>query len=141
MEPFFGGLFAFAPASLLVFGVYGFRKQLRQRGLFGISLLSLAIAVVTLGMDTILGGLSPRYSADFTWLFLLASILIYTTGVDNLSADPKKKKMVIAAIAALIAIGVFLGYMNLLSDGRYSDMSSTNPLIYRYLESWLLFLQ
>lgn len=141
MEPFFGGLFAFAPASLLVFGVYGFRKQLRQRGLFGISLLSLAIAVVTLGMDTILGGLSPRYSADFTWLFLLVSILIYTTGVDNLSADPKKKKMAIAAIAALIAIGVFLGYLNLLSDGRYSDMSSTNPLIYRYLESWLLFLQ
>lgn len=141
MEPFFGGLFAFVPITLIVFCIYGFRTQLRRRGVFGVSVLALGLAVMTIGMDTILGGLSPRYGADFTWLFLMVSIIMYTTYIEGTEETGKKRMMATSIVMTLIAMGVVLGYMNLFSDGRYSDMSSTNPLIYRYIESWLLFLQ
>jgi hypothetical protein len=141
MEPFFGGLFSFIPITLIIFYIYGFRKQLRGRRVFGLSVLALVLAVVTISMDTILGGLSPRYGADFTWLFLVSSIIMYTTLIEDTERTGRKRIVAIGVVMALIAVGVILGYMNLFSDGRYSDMSSTNPLIYRYIESWLLFLQ
>ena len=80
-EPYYAGLFALAPLSLLAPAVClpRVRARLHAAGCLPLAGCLLALGCANLAVDSLVGGISMRYTADFAWALLLAAILTACT--------------------------------------------------------------
>ncbi|KAA8819010.1 hypothetical protein [Bifidobacterium vespertilionis] len=80
-EPYYAGLFALAPVSLLAVlpASRRVRARLHATGRLSLVLCLLGLGLANLAVDSIVGGISMRYTADFAWTLLLAAILTACT--------------------------------------------------------------
>ncbi|MBR7096051.1 MAG: hypothetical protein IKC73_07530 [Clostridia bacterium] len=78
-EPTFGGVFAIAPFTLLVFlCLYRrYRVRLWRRGVLAPTLIAAAAGITIAIADAEMAGLLHRYFADFTFPLLFAALLVY----------------------------------------------------------------
>ncbi|MPN57604.1 hypothetical protein SDC9_205298 [bioreactor metagenome] len=136
MEPFFGGFLAFSPASIFIFASFKKQKILGECGLRGICICALILAGFIMIVDMQVASISMRYFSDFGWLLAIVGICVayfYTDG-----ANASNKDLILKVFVCLVLLGVFLNCWNLLSDGRYGELVSSNSTLYRTLESWFL---
>lgn len=139
MEPNFGGFFAFVPAALFAFLLCTVRKEAKASGIWGINLFFVGFAAVLLVVDTEIVGISTRYYSEFGWLLIIGAISTVTLYAKKYSSE-RISNLCLNVFVLLTLVGVFLSYLNLLSDGRYGCLSSSNDALYRVIESWFSFL-
>lgn len=169
-EPYYAGLAALAPLSLLAVlpACRRVRARLHAAGCLPLAGCLLGLGCANLAVDSLVGGISMRYTADFAWALLLAAILTACTlapdthgsatgtvpaedRLDGAPAEPAGRagsdapavspRIVLALLVLLTLAGVAVSYWNLLAPGRYYNLEGTNPSLYWTIQSWLLFTQ
>ena len=146
-EPSLGGLFALVPFLCAVAFTWMARRPLRRHHAWGLTLWSLALAVLVILVDTLIGGINNRYYGDFSMLVALAAILVALSleealrpkgREDDASAGcatiPARVMAVVAAASVLFA--AFMISMGFFATGRYEALSTTDPVLYAWVGSW-----
>ena len=156
MEPFFGGLLAYSPVCAAVVLYPLVKQQLRKKQLAGFFTLGLTLSILLMVLDAEVVGISSRYFSDFGWLLALCAIMVIASLVDKVSScvhmidvpsgcvnetdeeSPSKAnlKLMHKVLIILVISSVGLCSLNLLANGRYSDLQGTRPSVYRSIESW-----
>lgn len=81
-EPGIGGLLVTAPVVLVCLVLLcsaRVRRDLKDRGLSGLVIVALPLALMLMALDAYMGGFSDRYMLDFAWLLALVSVLVLAT--------------------------------------------------------------
>ena len=153
MEPFFGGLLAYSPVCAAVVLYPVVKQQLRKKQLAGFFTLGLTLSILLMVLDAEVVGISSRYFSDFGWLLALCAIMVIASLVDKVSScahmvdvpsgcvnetgeeSPSKAnfKLMHKVLIILVISSVGLCSLNLLANGRYSDLQGTRPVSYTHL--------
>lgn len=72
----YGGAFWTRPVLLCLVFILGVKKELKQKRLYGVSLLSMALALLMVMADVELGGIVNRYFTDFLWLLMIPAVIV-----------------------------------------------------------------
>ena len=139
-EPVFGGFFAFAPAALAVFALFGTRTRrlLETRGVFGVCATSTMLAAIILVVVSYVSGVTMRYFADFAWLIVIpATVVIWGIIADEQAQGDVR---VSGWLAALVFVGFFLYCWTFLATSRFGALVDASPAIYFGAEALLRFL-
>lgn len=139
-ESVFGGFFAFAPAALAVFALFGARTRrlLKARGVLGVCVASAILAAVILVVVSYVSGVTMRYFADFAYLIIIPATMV-AWGV---MADEQAQGCVRISswLAALVFAGLPLYCWTFLATSRFGALVDTFPAIYYGAEALLRFL-
>ena len=139
-EPVFGGFFAFAPAALVVFALFGvrMRRALKARGVLGICATSVILAGTTLVIVSYVSGVTMRYFADFAWLIVVpATMVIWSVMVGERTQGNVR---VSGWLAALVLLGFPLYCWTFLATSRFGAIMDASPSLYYGAEALLRFL-
>ncbi len=109
-EATFGGvLWTFPILLVLPFG-FARRQELKQRGVYGIFSLAVAVSVIISIVDVEVAGILQRYIHDFSWiLFFAASLVIYT--LTDREAIDRKTIWTYRLFAVAAAISIIYGLL------------------------------
>lgn len=141
IEPQTGSFLAYNLIALAALFTWRLRRRLREKGVFSLSIVSLAIAVCVLVVDALIAGVSHRYQYDFAFYWMLAAVLVLFTlyervpevsgaGAEGVAKELSAVRFLYAAVIALCVASIVLNYFSLLSDGRYFEMQYTNPEVF-----------
>lgn len=72
----FGGAFWTHAILLSLIAIVAVKKKLQQKGLFGLTIISLGMALLVVVADTEMAGILNRYYTDFLWLLMLAVVIV-----------------------------------------------------------------
>lgn len=72
----FGGIITCTPVLWFMFALPKAKQTLKESKLFGVTVISILIAIATVIADTQAGGLLQRYFSDFGYIFFLAAALV-----------------------------------------------------------------
>lgn len=139
MEPFYGGVLAFAPLVAFAFllALKDVRRALRKQGVLGIASLSLCLAGMIILYEALMVSITMRYGMDFAWLLSIAALLVILCLSSSMDAE-SHYRILQAVVIVLVFVGVAVSYLNLFSLDRYDPLITHNPYLYRLVESWFL---
>lgn len=137
-EPFAGGLIYNNLILFLSLFIFKFKKIFKNKNAFNLALISTILGIIIIIFDTIMSGILPRYIADFSWLFIISTIIIVMQLYDIL----KKKHQMMFLKVILIFIGAAFIYQFLF---LFTDISlllvDNNPISFYkmsyFLQFWL----
>lgn len=72
----YGGAFWTRPILLASVCLAGVKKELREKGLFGFTVLGMVMALVVVAADTEMAGILNRYFTDFLWLLMIPAAVV-----------------------------------------------------------------
>lgn len=109
-EPTFGGVFVCLP----LLWVLPFAKQILQmrfeqrstRTIAGVILVLLSAGLLIALLDAEVAGILQRYYADFSFMFLAASVLLVFIVNENLDLHSKTGKLLLKVLIVLVAVSV-----------------------------------
>lgn len=104
METMYGGFFWFNLITGAVLFIRQAKNSLKEKGLWGITVLSLVMAVVVVCADIQMAGILQRYGCDFGIFFMIPSVLILMALYDRAWKKPALKKA-LTKIFFLVFIG------------------------------------
>ena len=163
VEPLFGGLFPLHPfiiagivmlavmcmAGLFRKGHAGPQSKISEGAAAGagiasgfsnglMAVISLLIGFIILTADSVIAGVSQRYSSDFALFFFIPAM----TGICLTYNALRKKHPIAASLLVFITvlfvfIEIFLSASSILCDERYFAMKDWNPAVYERLAGWL----
>lgn len=127
-ETTFGGVFACLPLLwVLPFAARILRLRMKARStrtIMGVVVVLLAMGVVVALFDAEMAGILQRYYADFSFMFLAASVLLAFIVNENLEPGTPVQRILMKVLLALVALSVL--YSTLLcfvpETGWYSDV-------------------
>ena len=139
MEPFYGGVLAFAPLVAFAFflALKDVRRALRKQGVLGIASLSLCLAGMIILYEALMVSITMRYVMDFAWLLSIAALLVILCLSSSMDTE-SHYRILQAVVIVLVFVGVAVSYLNLFSLDRYDPLITHNPYLYRLVESWFL---
>ena len=115
---------------ICLFSLYSFKmkNEFKDKKIYYISILSIIFALIIILVNTQMAGILPRYFIDFSWLFLLSTILVILT----LSKKFQKNPLFIKIIVILVFISFTYNMFTSLFDATY-QLKSFNPSYYETL--------
>ncbi len=75
-EGTYGGILFLQPLTFTILLIPKVKKELKDKGLYIITILLNVFALIIVSADSIMAGILARYFLDFSWLFVLAAIII-----------------------------------------------------------------
>ena len=72
----FGGAFWTHAVLFSLIGIAVVKKELQQKRLFGLTMISLGMALLVVAADTEMAGILNRYRTDFLWLLMLPAVIV-----------------------------------------------------------------
>ncbi len=72
----FGGVLWTHPILWALLGLVVVRRELREKKLYGFTLLSICMAFVVVFADTQMAGILNRYTTDFLWLLMIPALIV-----------------------------------------------------------------
>lgn len=129
-EPFFGGMFFVAPILLFTFAMPIMAKSLKAKGLWAVSILCIAFALIVMFVDIRVAGLTERYICDFGFYFALVACASLLALQERLAADKRKERILMGIACCLAAFTLIVGTLALMSPERYEAISAKNPELY-----------
>ncbi len=153
VEPLFGGLLPLHPfitaglAVLVIALILSAGKKRAGAGSYAglFSVISLVTGLVILMTDSVVAGVSQRYSSDFALFFFMPAMLGFCLAYAALSGNDAAlsgkhagaaRLLVILAVMFVI-VEVFLSASSILCDGRYFAMKDWNPEVYEKIRGML----
>ena len=138
-EPNYGGLLITNLSLWLGIFFFKFKKYL-PKVLYYLSFVSIIGGLLIMIFDVEASGIFPRYSLDYTWLFILPTIFVIL-GLFNGKLDKNIEKIVLTFVVVTIILNLFYQGLGLLDDKLFYDMINTNTRFYfkwYYLLQWWL---
>ncbi|WP_125963298.1 glycosyltransferase [Bifidobacterium dolichotidis] len=132
-EPCIGGLLCFMPLATLAFVAPFMHRKIRATGLSGLIYGSLTLAVVLLVFDTVVGGFSWRYMADFGWLLMIAAICVAAIWCQKYRLG--RWVVFVAVIFALV-----IAALSCFTIGREDSLIANETALYHSIQSWVSLL-
>ena len=152
-EPGIGGLLVTTPVilvCLILLCSTRVRRNLKDRNLYGLTLLSIPLALLVMVMDAYLGGFSDRYMIDFAWLLALVAVLVLsscdrsgqdtlrklngTAGYTNRTDGPAGKPVsFLLTLSCLVSVLLMTGYVLVLLSHFETSIFSTIEVWFTYL--------
>lgn len=110
-EVTFGGILVCLPVLWVLFfsaPLLRARKRDRQtRTIMGVVIVLIVVAVLVAILDAQMAGILQRYYADFSFMFLLAAVLLAFIANEKVSLWPKKYKSLVSGVTlALVGVSV-----------------------------------
>lgn len=119
IENMIGGVFAIAPICLTIFFIFKFNKKIENKELKILVNILIVVGVLIAIVSTAMAGSNQRYLIDYTWMLILAGILIFAGFYDILKSNEAKKiiRIILCAIAIYtVIIGICSG---ILTEGEH----------------------
>ena len=139
-EPVYGGFFAFAPAALIVFALFGkkTRLSLAERGASGLAIACIALAAVVLIVVSYVSGVTMRYFADFAWLLVLPATLVLW----NMMEGEFTQGTILSsgALSAFVLAGLPLYCWTFLATTRFGAIVVSVPWFFDGVEALIRFI-
>ncbi|MDO4300261.1 MAG: hypothetical protein Q4D26_02580 [Clostridia bacterium] len=136
-EGTYGGILFLQPILWMLLITPKVRKELKEKGLYIITVLFIIFAVVIAGADSIMAGILPRYFMDFSWLLLIADILVIFAAYNKYKHRDYGKLFnkylpICFLISMLINLGITIG-------GKYYTPAETNPEVFYKIAAMIQF--
>lgn len=93
METMYGGFFWFNLITGALLFIRHAKSSLKQKGLWGVTVLSLVMAVIVVCADIQMAGILQRYGCDFGVFFMIPSVLIVLAIHEKASATKALRKV------------------------------------------------
>ena len=84
----YGGILVLSPLLLWLFALPFAAGNLKDKGAFGFSFLSLLAAVVLVAFDAEAAGILPRYFCDFGFFFAIAAVAVFLACFETYRPNP-----------------------------------------------------
>lgn len=136
-EPVVGGFFSLNLVGAFILLLRKTYSSLCKNGLVGIVGVLLLTATVILSIDIQMVGMTLRYMGDFSFLLMLASLLIAITYIEN-EHHAEVKTITSKTLIVLSIICILINLLSIMASGRYGDLLEANPTIY-YLIKYIFF--
>ncbi len=94
METMYGGFFWFNLITGALLFIRQAKKGLKEKGLWGVTVLSLIMALIVVCADIQMAGILQRYGCDFGIFFMIPSVMILMTLYDRAWKNPALKKAI-----------------------------------------------
>lgn len=137
IEFLFGGFFAINTLALCCLLVFKMKKELKEHGIYAISVASMVMAIVIMLLDIQMAGLTQRYMSDFGWLIILSAIIPIFM-LEEIAKEHKLQKAFWQILSMLTGVCVCLNLWTLLIPERYFSLLSIRPTLF-YVIKYLLF--
>ena len=128
IESMYGGLLFLQPIVWLILFIPKVKATLKEHKIFSVTILFAVFGLLIAVADGLMGGILPRYSLDFIWLFSLSAIAtlfaLYTKYSEGEYCKLLKYTMPICFIYTMI-----IAFLIVLGVTTYGPMD-TNPEIY-----------
>ena len=102
IENMIGGIFAIVPICFAIFFIFKFNKKINNKELKILVNCLIIVGLFIAIISTALAGSNQRYLIDYSWMLILAGILIFAGFCDLLKSQETKK--IITIILCLITI-------------------------------------
>ena len=112
IENMIGGVFAMAPICISIFFIAKFNKKIKNKELKVVVNILAVLGILFAIISTAIAGSNQRYLIDYSWMLVLAGILIFESFHDLFESNEAKK--ITTTVMALITlymlfIGIFSG--------------------------------
>ncbi len=114
-EPLYGGFFWTAPLAAMCFGSHAVKTQLKEKNLWGFSLLSILFALVLVILDTEMAGILPRYYSDFSIFFFLPALFCLLSILETSGDDISRNRWLLLTVI-LCAVGLIYQFFMIFAD-------------------------
>lgn len=132
-EGMYGGVFASVPIVWPAFGLRAVRSELKERRLYAMCWLFIALSVVIAVLDTQMAGVLSRYVYDFMLYLLLASMLVVMAMMERKRASIWGRRVYIA-VAILCALTVAYYLLRLFIPGDRA-LNESMPVLYQQVKT------
>lgn len=130
-EACFGGLITVTPVLWSLFLLPKVKDSLKEKKLFGMTLLLIIIGLATVILNTQAGGLLQRYFSDFGYIFFIAAAIIIFALCDKLEADESRKNLHTLLLLAVISSIVYT-FALVFSESDVT-IDTQNPSLYGFI--------
>ncbi len=135
----FGGLITCTPVLWFTGALPKVKKALKERKLYGLALITLAVGIATVIADTQAGGLLQRYFSDFGYIFFIAAALVIFSLFDSCHTEESHKNLCsLLFISTIFSIIYTICLVFSVADVTIDTQSpSTFGYIKHLVEFWL----
>lgn len=131
VEPRAGGMFFWAPFTLLFFALLAKRIRRSIDGDAGVlAAVAIVMGVASLLIDISVATLTTRYLCDFGYLFAIGGVLGLIAWSRTAESDAGERRIVHGFGASLSVLTVLLAIGSVFMMGRYSQLMDTNPEVF-----------
>ena len=135
----YGGLLACNAFLWIIFSIRRSKKVLKEKGIYALTILSVAFTAILCIVDVTGAGILQRYMVDMIWGIWFAAVLLMLAWIERAADDGTLKTAalflaVICLMQAVYGLGVVLGNGDLSVNVRTS-----NPELYYYLKELVRF--
>ena len=102
--------------------------------MWGMLTACLILGLLTIALDSRLGGLGWRYIADFGWLFALAALPAWLFALD--CSHPRLRWLMRAGVLALLMFSITITVLSLFMPGREDELIRANSVLFLEVQSW-----
>lgn len=131
-EAMFGGVFWTHGILLSLAVLSGIRKELRQKRLFGLTILCVAMALLVVMADTEMAGILNRYTTDFLWLLMIPTMIVLFQLLEQWQGTQKGRWL----FAFILAVGIFEIVYELGTGIQNGDLIHNNAHRYYMLRNF-----
>jgi len=124
------GFFAYNTIGYSICLIPRFRRQMKDRGIYWLSVCSILFAMTIMMVDTQMVGTNLRYLTDFSSILMIAVVLILLTLFDIYKSDNGYRTILLESIIIMTAICLFVNYFSLVAEGRSNELKGCDPKVY-----------
>lgn len=131
-EGMIAGAFILVP---ICFAIFFIKKIKKSKELYNISKILIIVGLLICSINIMLGGTIYRYSMDYMWLIILASIIIFNVLYENIRVKKNFVKILIITTIYTFILNIFIGGI----IGEKQELRKNNPQIYSKIENSICF--
>ena len=135
----YGGLFACNAFLWVLFSVRRSKRLLREKGIYILTILSVAFTAILCIVDVTGAGILQRYMVDMIWGIWFAAVLLMLAWIEK-AADAGTLKAAALFLAVVCLLQAIYGFGVVLGNGDLSvNVRTSNPELYYYLKELITF--
>ena len=158
-EPSIGGYFAVYPLALFALLFILLRYQLRDHKVWGLACTMMTVGFIVAVFDCYKGGTTMRYSGDYAFYFMLATLLVvlaFDSGIqqgaiESEGLDLAKShevpfavrdslgfRTLVTLLVALVFFTMLINLFGLFAKGRLAEFASVRTGMYTTVRNWFI---
>lgn len=124
-EGMYGGLLFLQPVLWILLILPKVRKEIKEKGLYAVTVLLLIFTVVIVSADAIMAGILPRYFMDFGWCAMIAACIVVFSAWSKYK-DREYWKIFNYCMPVCFAGSIILVFLTVMGV-RYFSPAEVNP--------------
>ena len=136
----YGGILACNAFLWVLFTLRRGKKILKDKGIYILTIMSIAITVILSIVDVTGAGILQRYMVDMIWGIWIAAVLLMLAWTEQTTANTKTLKTVGLFLAVICLLQAAYGFGVVFGNGDLSvNVRTSNPELYYYVKELMKF--